>query len=364
MQYTSEFRKKIIGEKTVRFKREVLIPCRLMDNDFFEVDNELASLLINSHRLLGILDGMIKYMPNSEAIRDLMILKECYYSRSIDYEEPPLLEALASLNAGKKDYEHISYVVTAYKAALGRQVGSRTLPETCTLAMYGEEPEEKVYLRKTTIEISNRYDPTPPSEILPALNDLAMFISKRNDMDILAKAALAHFQVEAIHPFEYYNGIVGRIMIYMILHNAGYLSASYLCLSQYLYHHTNDYFYLLRTSQYSGGYHVWVKFFVQGIQIAAKQAIEQIEKMQQIIAEDEAKIKSCNLSTKSTWMVYNYFKHNLVSEINVASAKLGLSYNAVAKSVNLLCSTGILAKLNNQLRHRLYEYTNLRVIIS
>ena len=36
MQYTSEFRKKIIGEKTVHFKREVLIPRRLMDNDFFE----------------------------------------------------------------------------------------------------------------------------------------------------------------------------------------------------------------------------------------------------------------------------------------------------------------------------------------
>lgn len=298
--YTGEFREKIIQDGRKRYRSTSFTPRPLMEGGFFEMDNELAMLLISAHRSLGILDGMVKYIPNREVIRDLMILKECYYSRLIDYSEPSLLDVMASISAGKPDCSYMCHIATAYKRAIGRQVGSRTLPETCTIALYGEEPEKKVYLRKTSIQISRRYDPAPAIEVLPAINDLSRFIADYKGIDVLAKAALAHYQFEAIHPFEYYNGIVGRIMISMILHNAGHESVSYLNLSQFLNFHVNDYFDLLERTQYSGGYLVWVKFFATGIQAAAKHAIAQIDGMQQIIAADEAKIKTSKSSTKTT----------------------------------------------------------------
>ncbi|WP_455596779.1 Fic family protein [Cloacibacillus porcorum] len=358
--YTGEFQEKIICDVNNRhYRSETFTPAKLMNGVDFAVDDELTYLYATTHRLLGILDGMIKYMPNREVLKELMIFKECYYSRRIDYKEAPLFDVLASLNAGKKEYEHVAHIVTAYKAALGRQVGSRTLAETCTLAMYGEEPEEKIYLRKTTIQLSGRYDPSPPNEILPAINDLAIFIEKYNNIDILAKAALAHYQLEAIHPFGYYNGIVGRIMISMILYNAGYPSIAFLCPSQYLYYHTNDYFDLLERTRYSGGYHVWIKYFVQGICTSARHAIKQIEVMQQVIADDEAKLKLCKESTKSMWLVYNYFKQKLVSEIALATDKLNLSYNTIAKAISTLQTNGIVLQTNNQIRHKLFEYRDL-----
>ena len=360
--YTGEFRKKIIQDGRSHYRSTSFVPRPLMKGGFFDMDEELATLLIEAHRLLGILDGMIKYMPNCQAIRDLMIIKECYYSRKIDYNEPSLLDVMASLNADKEEFKYIAHIITAYKKALGRQVGSRTLPETCTLAIYGEKPEERVYLRNTSIEISNRYDPAPPIEILPAINDMDMFISKYKDMDILAKAALAHYQVEAIHPFEYYNGVVGRIMISMILHNAGYESATFLSLSQYLYFHTNDYFDMLSRTQYSGGYLVWVKFFVKGVIASAKHTIEQITKMQQIISEDEVKIKSSQASTKSTWLVYNYFKQNLISMLRPATDRLDITYNCVLKAVQLLSTLEILTPVNEQARNRSFVYNKLEII--
>lgn len=357
--YTGEFREKIICDvNNKHYRSETFTPSRLMDGVVFVVDDELAHQLAATHRLLGILDGMIKYMPNEEAIRDLIIFKECYYSRLIDYKEPPIIDVLTSLNAGKQEYEHIAHIVTAYKASLGRQIGSRTLPETCTLAMYGEEPEEKIFLRKTTIQLSRRYDPSPPNEVLPAISDLATFIEKYNNIDVLEKAALAHYQIESIHPFSYYNGIVGRIMISMILFNAGYPSVAYLCLSQYLFFHTNDYFDLLERTRYSGGYHVWIKFFVKGVLAAAKHAVEQIEKMQLVMAEDEKKIKSSDSSNKSTWLVYNYFKRNLVSMIQPTAKNLGLAYNSVSKAVKLLQALSILSPANDQARNCCYIYQN------
>ena len=357
--YTGEFRKKITGNGLSHHRYEQFIPRSLMDGGFFKMDDELSGLLISAHSALGILEGTIKYMPNREALKELMILKECYYSRSIDYKEPMLSEVLTSMNTEKSDYQHIDNIVSAYKSALGLQIGSKTLSEICTTALYGTEPEEKIYLYDTTIQTNQRYKPTPSNEILPTLRDMAMFIEKMTDVDILIKAALAHYQIEAIHPFEYYNGVVGRIMISMILHNEGYASTSYLCLSQYLYYHTNDYFSLLDRTQYSGGYHVWIKFFVQGICDAVQYALEQIEAMQQIIAEDEAKIESLKASTKATWTMYNYFKQNLLSEISVASKTSSLSYNTASKSVKVLFDIGILTQANNQLRHKVFEYTNL-----
>lgn len=326
------------------------------------MDAELSTLLISAHRSLGILHGMIKYMPDRKTVRDLMILKECYYSRLIDYDEPSLFEVMASINANKSDYSRIAHIATAYKQAIGRQVGSRTLSETCTIALYGEEPEEKMHLRKTSIQISRRYDPAPSIEILPAIADLSHFIESYNDIDVLIKAALAHYQFEALHPFGYYNGVVGRIMISMMLHNADYQSASYLGLSQYLNFHVNDYFDLLQRTQFSGGYLVWVKFFVSGVCASAKHAIEQIEKMQQIIIEDEAKIKLCKSSTKSTWMVYDYYKKNLVSRLKPAADKLGIAYNSVLKAVQLLSTLGIISPMNEQIRNRSFIYDDLEVL--
>ena len=357
--YTGEFREKIIQDGREHYRSTSFTPRRLMEGDFFAMDDELAMLLVSAHRSLGILDGMIKYMPNREIIRDLMILKECYYSRLVDYNEPSLYEVMASINANKSDCSYIAHIVTAYKRAIGRQVGSRTLPDTCTIALYGEEPEEKVYLRKTSIQISRRYDPAPAVDVLPAINNLSLFIDRNNEMDILAKAALAHYQFEAIHPFEYYNGIVGRIMISMILHNAGYESASYLGLSQYFNFHMNDYFDLLQRTQYSGGYLVWIKFFVRGVHASAKHAIKQIDKMQQVISEDEAKIKSCKASTKSTWLVYNYYKQNLVSMLKPAADRLGIAYNSVLKAVELLSTLEILSPVNEQIRNRSFVYTDI-----
>ncbi|MDL2327899.1 Fic family protein [Ruminococcaceae bacterium OttesenSCG-928-A11] len=362
--YTGEFREKIIQDGRKHYRSTSFTPRPLMEGGFFEMDDELALLLISAHCSLGILDGMVKYMPNREVIRDLMILKECYYSRLIDYNEPGLFEVMASINTGKPDYSHIGHIATAYKRAIGRQIGGRTLPETCTMALYGEEPEEKVYLRKTSIQISRRYDPAPATEVLPAINDMSRFIADCKDIDILAKAALAHYQFEAIHPFEYYNGIVGRIMTPMILHNAGYESASYFNLSQYMYFHANDYFDLLQRTQFSGGYLIWVKFFVKGIGAATKHAIDQIDEMQRVIAADEDKIKTSKSSTKSTWMVYNYYKKNLVSTLRPAADKLGIAYNSVLKAVSILVDLGVLTSMDKKVRYRSYRHRELVEIIN
>lgn len=87
--------------------------------------------------------------------------------------------------------------------------------------------------------------------------------------------------------------------------------------------------------------------------------INAISGWKQIIAEDEAKIKSCRSSTKSTWIVYNYFKQNLVPMFRPIADKLGIVYNSVLKAVQLLSALEILFPTNVQMRNRVFIYRNL-----
>lgn len=112
--------------------------------------------------------------------------------------------------------------------------------------------------------------------MLPALADISAYLYNDHNTDPLIKAALVHYQFEMIHPFERYNGIVGRILVPMVLRDTIGEAMPLICLSEYLYHNKNEYFDLLRTTQYSGGYVRWIKFFVNAVGQAAKQSAEQL----------------------------------------------------------------------------------------
>ncbi|MFI1920502.1 Fic family protein [Nocardia sp. NPDC020380] len=61
----------------------------------------------------------------------------------------------------------------------------------------------------------------PPPELVPALmEDLLVFVN-RNDLPILAQAAIAHAQFESIHPFTDGNGRIGRALISAVLRRRG-----------------------------------------------------------------------------------------------------------------------------------------------
>lgn len=344
-------------------------PRPLCDGGFFSMDEELAALLAETHRNLGILEGAVKYMPDSETIRYLMLLQECYYSRQIDYKEPPLTEILKLLSEGHKNTDHIKNIMDAYKYSAGQNVNNIVLSDTLKIALHGVDASNNVAMRKEQtflggiISYSRVYNPTAPPRILPAVADIAKFLMVDTSTDVLIKAALAHYQFEMIHPYESYNGIIGRIMVSVILQNAGFAAAPLTGSSKFLYWNKNEYFETLRSIQRFAGYSVWIKFFVKGINSAVKYAIEQIEKIQDIIIRDELKIEAKSVASKNIFTVYNYFKKNLISEIRPAANAIGLSYNTVAKSVESLVSINILSAKNEQARHRLFSYDELLNIL-
>jgi Fic family protein len=91
---------------------------------------------------------------------------------------------------------------------------------------------------------------TPPEgeeRIRELLGNLEHFANEDSDgLDPLVKAALIHYQFEAIHPFHDGNGRVGRIILILFLLSRGLLDQPVLFVSRYIIEHKSDYYRLLR----------------------------------------------------------------------------------------------------------------------
>jgi Fic family protein len=173
---------------------------------------------------------------------------------------------------------------------------------------------------------------------------------------------MAHYQFEMIHPFDRYNGLVGRILSQVILLNANYTAASFICHSEYLNLHKEAYFDKLSATQRGSGFLPWVKFFVEGMCVVADQAIERIKRFTDIVSEDEKRLATLVPASKYIKPVYNYFRQNLISEIMPISDILGISYNTAAKAVKSLTEVNILTLEQKQSRHKVYCHSTLEYL--
>ena len=335
-------------------------PRPLMRGHMYQMDDELAALLVDAHRNIGFLEGLVKYAPNKEAFAELMLLKECTYSRMIDYDSPDFKEVLTSRGTGKSDITPITNLEMAYKAAEVFEINAPDLSRICGIALYGESEDNSTGVRdhqtfwlgaKTNLK---GYNPIAPDAVLPALADISAYLYNDHNTDPLIKAALVHYQFETIHPFERYNDIVGRIIVPMVLRDVVREARPLICLSEYLYHNKNEYFDLLRTTQYSGGYIRWIKFFVCAVGQAAKQTAELLVQYEQFVAEDGERLMHIGDLPKSIFSVLEYLKRFPITTVSSAAKHTDLSFNSVSKAIALLHSYQIVDQIGVSERNRIW----------
>ena len=340
-------------------------PRPLMREGMYQMDDELAALLIEAHRNIGFLEGLVEYAPNKEAFAELMLLKECTYSHMIDYDGPDFKEILTIRGTGKGNITHIMNLEAAYSAAANLEIHAPDLSQICGIALNRESENTPIDVRvhqtfwlgaKTNLK---GYNPTAPDAVLPALADISAYLYNDHNTDPLIKAALVHYQFEMIHPFERYNGIVGRILVPMVLRDVIGDARQLICLSECLYHNKNEYFDLLRSTQYSGGYIRWIKFFVNAVGQAAKRSAEQLIQYEQAIAEAEDRLIHIGNLPKSVYSVLKHLKRFPITTVSSAAKHTGLSFNSVSKAMSMMLEHDIVIQSGNDIRNRIWIHKSI-----
>lgn len=147
----------------------------------------------------------------------------------------------------------------------------------------GEFKTEQNYLVDKT-KRNVLFVPISPEKLTDGLDGLFKYISE-SKQQILIKTAITHVEFEALHPFKDGNGRIGRMMITLMLWNAGLISAPHFYISGYLEEEKDQYIDYMRNVSQSGDWSEWIVFFLEAVE---KQAVKNLQIAESIRALYEA----------------------------------------------------------------------------
>lgn len=182
------------------------------------------------------------------------------------------------------------------------------------------------------------------------------YIIRKDDIDVIIKAALTHYQFETIHPFMSGNGRIGRILSYVLLAYGKILTRPITCLSHYLNLNKVEYMDRIEQLQSKRDYEQWIKFFIKSVIFAADDSLGKIKSWLCIRKKHLSIIDKINKPIRAIKDVYAVIERNPILNVNTVAEKVGISYNTAASALKTLTDLQIVKRSNNMMRNRDYAY--------
>jgi Fic family protein len=244
----------------------------------------LIRVIGEAHGALGELNGLLlKNVLNPELLMTPLLTKEAVLSSRIEGTQATLedvfhYEARSEEKKLAKDND-IKEIIN-YRRVLNFSLGdlkdSPINQEFIKKVHYylldsvrgsdkdrGNFRKGKVFIGSPGVAIEEASYVPPESSLLPSLmNNWEDYINSNLESDLLVQAGIAHYQLEAIHPFRDGNGRVGRLLIPLFLYKREILSAPMLYISEYFERNRRDYYDLLKGVTERAEWNEWLKFFL------------------------------------------------------------------------------------------------------
>jgi Fic family protein len=177
-----------------------------------------------------------------------------------------------------------------------------------------------------------------------------------DDLPALIKAGLAHVQFETIHPFLDGNGRLGRLLITLMLCDAGLPREPLLYLSLYFKQHRDTYYRLLNEMRGTGDWEAWLRFFLKGVRHVAEAAVATARSASEIVAANRDRIAREGRRAGSALRVHRALAERPVDRIHGIAERTGLSAPTVAASLRLLGELGLVSEVTGRQRGKIFAY--------
>ncbi|WP_202927089.1 Fic family protein [Gordonia desulfuricans] len=257
-----------------------------------------VKLLEEAARALGALDSKVQLLPNPTLLVRPSLRKEAVSTTALEGTFAPLAEALgADYVDEKRQSAEIREVMNYVRAATQSITLLDKLPicvkmlaqlqATLVRGTRGDQYDAG-QLRQRQVCIgqqgrgvsASRFVPPPNGDILvDGISEWEKWVNAEDDLPLLVKVALAHYQFETLHPFSDGNGRLGRLIITLQLMQAGVLKYPILNLSPWFEPRRDQYIDHLLDVSASGDFEPWINFFCDAVVARAKAATEAISAM-------------------------------------------------------------------------------------
>ena len=232
------------------------------------------------------------------------------------------------------------------------------------------EPKEKIGLRGAmppgvlfavwNDDGTPAYIPPEYSEVLDLLNELIQYINESNDHPLI-KAAVIHYQLVTIHPFEDGNGRTARIISNYYLSLNGYGFKNVGSLEEYMSYDIDEYYDSIQMNlpvlYYDGRNNpphpeIWINYFLKVFSLYASKVLS-------IVLKETSNIENerlLHLSNKARVFLEYLKRHNILkfAPIDLA-AKLKVTNRTIINWCAELVNNGYLKPVLVNKRIRRYE---------
>ncbi|HUH98324.1 MAG TPA: Fic family protein [Anaerolineales bacterium] len=317
-------------------------------------NTDFGDLLINARVELGELKGACGQIPNPLLLMAPAIIRESVASSKIENvnttladvlqwqlfpeaeRRPPDKEVLRYHEAMNWGIENMKKVALSSRTITGIQ--AHLIPESN--GQYRREQNQIVNLAGREV----LYTPPIASEIPRLIGNWENYVnSDDKSVDPLARAIIAHYQFEAIHPFRDGNGRTGRILMVLQLIQSGLLQFPVLYISGYINLHRSEYYSALRSVTKDQNWHGFIEYMLKGFYAQARETREDLENITKLFDEIKNQIRARRPKLYSADLVEAIFTYPVITPTKLAS-ELNKHYTTTSKYLDQLAELGILTE--------------------
>jgi Fic family protein len=317
---------------------------------------KILKALPSAHAVLAELKGIAATIPNQSILINTLGIQEAKDSSAIEniitthdelFKSELHLDRFTSLQA-KEVQNYISALKKGFEL-----VEEKGILSTNSILQIQETIEKnKAGFRRLPGTVLRNFQTgdviyTPPQDyqdIIRLMNNLEKYINDPSiqECDPIIKMAIIHFQFESIHPFYDGNGRTGRIIniLYLVLEKLQNLPILYL--SSFIIKNKSDYYKYLQAVRDLGSWEDWILFMIKGVETTARETIELILKIKELMLEFKHKLRS-NYKFYSHELLNNLFRHPY-TKIEFIVSEIGVSRLTASAYLNKLAEDKILVK--------------------
>ncbi|WP_100636995.1 Fic family protein [Marinomonas sp. ef1] len=331
-------------------------------------------------------DQMLKNMHNSEILLAPLRNQEAVISSRMEgtvstmdeilkYEADHESEASDTSNVRSEVIETILYQ-RALKAAQGAMADGYPISQSLVKAIHqrllsfgrgaqkspGEFKTEQNYLADRG-KRQILFVPIRPEQLQDGLDNLFDYITNSRDPALL-KAAMAHIEFEALHPFKDGNGRIGRMLITLMLWQSKTISAPHFYVSGYFEENKDQYIDIMRHVSETGNWEEWCSFFLEAIEQQAIKNLAIAENIRALYGEMKQKFSDV-LSSKWSVTALDFVFTNPVFRNNKFTTHSGIPAASAARFTRALLEEGIIDTLEEASGRRpaLYSFEPLMNLV-
>jgi hypothetical protein len=318
----------------------------------------LLPLLVEAHGLVGVLNGMSRCIGNINRYTEVFMMKEVCASCRMADTQITFFE-LMRLCDNNEDAACLQMRLLDAMKYAWEQSANFDIKRIHSI-LVGGKPNKSEFRNDKVSSINdfnlNLYTPIMAGYVEKAMADIDIFMSGEYEEDTIIKAALLQYQLEIVSPFEMHSRILARMIPMVVLKRNNLLTHPVLWISDFMADFKVAYEDRIEVSYKLDDTRVWIMYFLKVLNGSARKTIHQIEHLEESRQKHINIIASLGTNHRTIHMIYNFVANAIFVNVRQISSALEISYNTVAKAINIFNELGIIRQVNQGERYRTFGY--------